>query len=121
MKRFCGLVLVLVFLTGCPKVERSAYNTVVGSKAFLDSIKAKHPECATGATSTVCVYLKKATSAKDLLIDVGEAYCSGTSFDQGLACSPPIKGTPGYDIAIGKLKAALAGYQQAETDLRGVL
>jgi len=31
------------------------------------------------------------------------------------------KGTPAYDQVIAKLNAALASYEQSETDLKGVL
>lgn len=119
--RLAAVLLCLAFAAGCTSLERTAYNTVVASKAFLQSIKMKHPECVSGTVSVICADLAKATAAKDLLIDVGEIYCAGATFDNGGPCSPPTKGTPQYDQAIAKLKAALAGYNQAETDLRGVL
>lgn len=122
MKLLSILVLsALLLITGCTPIERVAYNTVVGAKAFLDSVKSKHPECTSPSVATLCIDLQKATSAKDLLIDAGEVYCSGSSFDTGGACQPPVKGSAAFDIAVGKLKAALAGYQQTEADLRGLL
>lgn len=121
MKMLVAAVLMLSLFKGCTPIERTAYNTVVGSKAFLGSVKEKHPECP-ATVSTICVDLAKATAAKDLLIDVGEVYCSDAAFESnGGPCHPPAKGTPMFDQAVAKLKAALAGYSQAETDLRGVL
>lgn len=115
------VLLPLLLLLGCTSVEQAAYKTVVASKAFLDSVKAKHPECGLANTSTLCADLRKATAAKDLLIDAGEAYCGGPQFDAGGPCQPPAKGTPQLAQMTAKLKAALAGYQQAEKDMRGLL
>lgn len=109
-----------LILTACPAIERSAYNTVVGAKAFLDKTKAQHPECP-AASSTLCSDLLKATSAKDALIDAAEVYCSSPSFETGGACSPPAKGTSASDQAIAKLKAAIAHYDQTAKDLKGTL
>lgn len=114
-------VLPAIWLEGCTSVEQAAYKTVVASKAFLDSVKAKHPECAAGQATTLCADLRKATAAKDLLIDAGEAYCGGQQFDAGGPCQPPAKGTPQLAQMTAKLKAALAGYNQAEKDMRGLL
>lgn len=129
MKRIALVLPLLLCLAGCPPIEQDAYKTVVASKAFLDSVKAKHPECAAAAASpsfvvansTLCADLKKATAAKDLLIDAGETYCGGPQFDAGGACQAPAKGTSVSDQAMAKLKAALTGYTQAEADLKGVL
>lgn len=117
------LVLALTLNTiGCTPVERQAYNTVVGAKAFLATVKSQHPECVTGSTASVCMDIAKATAAKDFLIDAAEVYCASTDFDQkGGVCSPPAKGTPASDQAIAKLKAAIASYIQTATDLKGVL
>ena len=92
MKRF-GLIAVAaaLILAGCPTVQSDAYKTVVAAKAFLDDQKTKHPECATGAASQTCNYLKQATAAKDALIDAGEAYCGGPQFEAGGACQAPAK------------------------------
>jgi len=65
--------------------------------------------------------LAKAIAAKDLLIDAVEVYCAGPEFNGGGKCDPPAKGTPAYDQVIAKLNAALASYEQSETDLKGVL
>ena len=116
-----ALVLPLLLLMGCTSIERSAYNTAVASKKFLDSVKAKHPECAAGQATSLCTGLRKATAAKDLLVDAGEAYCGGKQFDTGGACQPPAKGTPQFTQLTDKLKTALAGYSQTEKDLRGLL
>lgn len=121
MRRLIPALTMVLVLFGCTPVERTAYSTIVAAKAFLDSEKASHPECAT-ATSTVCVDLKKAVSAKDLLIDAAEVYCSSPTFDQnGGACTPPAKGTPASQQAVAKLNAAIAAYNQAASDLKGVV
>jgi hypothetical protein len=123
MKKMLGCTLLLVLLlTACTSVEKAAYSTVVAAKAFLDSVKSKHPECGAAANlSPLCVDLRKATDAKDLLIDAGEIYCGGAQFDNGAPCQPPAKGTPKGSEMTAKLKAALSGYSQTEKNLRGVL
>lgn len=114
-----------LFITGCPKTEQVAYDTVVAAKAFTDSIKAKHPECnsatAISSGNVLCADLAKATSAKDALIDAVEIYCAGPNFNGGGACDPPAKGTPALTQATAKLQAAESSYSQAEADLKGVI
>src|SRR5690242_5337010 len=101
MKRFTpGLLVLVLFLSGCPKIERDAYNTVVAAKAFLDKERSQHPECATGATTTVCIDIAKAVGAKDALIDAITVYCAGPDFNAGGACNAPAKGTAAYDQAV---------------------
>ena len=122
MKRIAILLTVGLFLAGCTPVERTAYNTVVGAKAFLDTEKKAHPECGTWpSTSTAqwCVNINKAVASKDLLIDAITVYCAGPAFNNGGACDAPKKGTPGYDQAVAKLQAAIAAYNQVAADLKG--
>ena len=113
------LIAVVSVVLGCTPIEREAYNTVVASKAFLDSYRSHHPECAT-TNSTLCTDIAKATHAKDLVIDAAEAYCAGPEFLNGGACQPPNKKDPAYQQLANKVNAAVAGYQQALSDLRGV-
>lgn len=117
-------------ITACTPVEKVAYRTVVASKAFLDSVKSKHPECFTRgiggrgfvptfsgtSTSTLCVDLTKATAAKDALIDAGEVYCGVATFgnDDKTPCHP-------VKSAEATLQNALANYTQAEKDLKAVI
>lgn len=123
MKLFIAALLcvALVSLSGCPAVERDAYNTVIAAKAFTDKMKMAHPECGPSNLSTACVDLGKAIGAKDALIDAIEIYCAGPTFNGGGACNPPAKGTPAFTQATAKLQAAIAGYGQAEKDLKGVI
>jgi hypothetical protein len=121
MRKIIPALLLAVLVAACTPLERQAYETVVASKAFLDSVKAKHPECATGATATVCIDLAKATAAKDALIDAVEIYCAGPDFNSGKQCNPPAKGSPAAVQATAKVQAALAAYNQTATDLKGVL
>lgn len=119
----CVLAAAL-FLVGCPNdsntpIEKVAYRTIVAAKGFTDSVKQKHTECP-GANSTVCTDLQKAISAKDLLIDATETYCAGPGFESGGTCNPPTDPTA-KDQAASKLRAAIDGYKQSETDLKGVL
>lgn len=119
-----ALIGLCVIEIGCTPIERQAYNVFVGAKAFLDAEKKMHPECAqasAGVPSALCVDLSRATAAKDLLIDAAEAYCAGPQFEVGKACEPPAKGTPAYDQAVSKLKAAITNYNQTAADLKGVL
>lgn len=123
-----SVVTMLLFLcvstvlsVGCPAIEKNAYNTVVAAKAFTDKIKAQHPECTPGNSSTLCVDLVKATAAKDTLIDSIEVYCAGPNFNGGGACDPPAKGTPAYEQVLSKLNASIASYNQTEVDLKAVL
>ena len=119
-KAFPALLVAVLWIAGCTPLERSAYDTVVAAKAFLDSERTQHPECATGATTTVCVDIKKAVAAKDLLIDAITVYCSGPEFNNGGKCNAPQKGTPGYDQAAAKLQAAINNYNQSQADLKAV-
>lgn len=120
MRKLAVAFLAICFIVGCTPVEREAYNTIVASKGFLDSVKAAHKECPAAGTTT-CVDLTKATAAKDLLIDAVEAYCASPSFDQnGGTCTPPNKSDPKYQQLAAKLQSALTGYKQAESDLKGV-
>lgn len=121
MKRVLPLLAIAALLVGCTPLERQAYEAVVASKAFLDSVKAKHPECASGTATAVCTDLSKATAAKDTLIDAVEIYCAGPDFNSGGQCNPPAKGTPAAIQATAKVQAALAAYNQTAADLKGVL
>lgn len=121
MTRKLLLVPLVLFLAGCPAVERSAYNTVVAAKAFTDKTKSQHPECTIGNNSTVCVDLAKAVAAKDTLIDAIEVYCAGPNFNGGGSCDPPAKGTSAYQQAVNKLNAAISTYGISEADLKGVI
>jgi hypothetical protein len=121
-KLLCAVaVAAILAVAGCTALEKSAYNTIVASNAFLKKAKAQHPECTTGATAQVCTLLSQATSAKDALIDATEVYCASPSFDQGGACTPPAKGSPASQQAIAKLQAAIAAYNQTAKDLQGAL
>jgi len=121
MKKYAVLLLIVaVTLAGCTPLERQAYNVAVGAKAFLDSEKASHPECSTGATSTLCVDIAKAVAAKDVLLDALTVYCSGPAFASGGACNPPAKGTPASTQAAAKLQAAISGYNQTAADIKAV-
>lgn len=114
-------VLALV-LAGCPKEETVAYRTAVGAKAFLDNVKSKHPECDNLAnTMPVCQALRRATAAKDILIDAGEVYCGGAQFESGGPCNAPQKGTPAQKLALDKLNAAVSQWKQFDADLRAAL
>lgn len=129
MNSFLAVTALAVFLVGCTPVERDAYNIVVAGKASLVTFRAAHPECSFNATTglsgvtgnQLCVANNKLTSAKDLVIDTAEVYCSGPSFETGGACQPPIKGTPAYQQAYAKLQAAVSSYKQTATDLKGVI
>jgi len=120
MKRI-WICLLLLPLVACTSLEKQVYNTIVTAKAFLDAEKKMHPECKSGAPSALCSDLSRATSAKDALIDAAEVWCSGPEFEAGGVCQSPKKGTPSYDQAVAKLKAALQIYNQAESDLKGAL
>lgn len=111
-------VTLALVLAGCTPLERTAYNTGVAAKAFLDSERATHPECATGATSTVCVDIAKAVAAKDLMLDALTVYCAGPTFPA--SCNPPAKGTPASAQAIAKLQGAISAYNQIAADLKAV-
>jgi hypothetical protein len=120
MRKFIPALFIVLILSGCTPIERTAYNTVVGAKAFLDSEKKQHPECATTPGSSVCTNIVKAVAAKDALIDAITVYCSGPDFNTGGACNPPAKGTPAATQATAKLKAAIDNYNQIASDLKGL-
>lgn len=116
-----AVILPMLVTTACAPIERQAYNTAVAAKAFVAATRASHPECVPGSTATVCVDLVRATAAKDFLIDSAEIYCASPGFDTGAACTPPAKGTDAFTQAVAKLKAAIAGYNQAAKDLKGAM
>ena len=120
MKRaFSVLFVVVTFvLAGCTPLERTAYNTVVAAKAFLDSEKRQHPECASTPETVDCKDLSQAVGAKDSLIDAITDYCSGPDFNTGGACNPPAKGTPAATQAQAKLQNAITTYNQTAADLK---
>lgn len=111
--------LCAVFLAGCPKLEKDAYLTVVGSKAFLQQVNGDYGcNTATPKNPLICSIIPQAVAAKDALISAGEIYCAGKDFENGGPCNPPAKGTSGYDQAYQKLSAALVQYKQIESNLR---
>ena len=118
MKRLITALVIVLVLSGCTSLERSAYNTVVAAKAFLDKEKAQHPECATTPDTVVCKDLKQAVGAKDALIDAITVYCSGPDFNAGGACNPPAKGTPAATQAAAKLQNAISMYNSIAADLK---
>lgn len=133
MKTFVFCVLLSTFMLTCQQpttpLERDAYNVVVAGKASLVSFRAAHPECRFDAKSglssvtsnSFCVANNKLTSAKDLVIDAAEVYCSSTNFENGGTCNPPAAGTTAFTQAAAKLQAAVAGYKQSATDLKGII
>ena len=118
MRKLFSVIAVCLFMYGCTPVERTAYQTVVAAKGFLDSEKQQHPECANGATSTVCVDIGKAVGAKDALIDAITVYCSGPDFNNGGACNAPDLHTAAGGTAEAKLRAAITNYNQIAADLK---
>lgn len=115
-----GIALVCSLFIGCPSnVQTTAYRTVVGAKAFLDTVKSMHPECP-AATTDPCPNLAKATAAKDLLIDGLEIYCASPTFSAGGTCTPPTDKALAAQ-ATSKLQALISGYNQSESDLRAVI
>ena len=121
MKRFIPVLAMVALLSGCTPLERSAYNTVVAAKAFLDKEKQQHPECPSGSVnldSSVCVNLAKAVGAKDALIDAITVYCSGPDFNNGGACNAPDVHSEAGVQAEAKLRAAITNYNQVQADLK---
>ena len=117
----CLIVALTLATTACTPLEQQAYRTIVAAKAFIDAEKAQHPECASQPSSSTCVMLRQATSAKDSLIDAAEVYCASASFDAGGACTPPAKGTAAAQVATDKLKSAISAYNQIYKDVKGAL
>lgn len=116
-----GSLLLCLALVGCSPLERNAYNAFVAANASIKSLKANHPECATGnPSSSVCTLIVKATAAKDSLIDAASIYCAGPNFNAGGSCDAPKKGTDAYAQAAPKLQAALSAWNQIAKDLQGV-
>lgn len=119
--------VILALCGGCTPLERTAYNMAVASKAFLNSVQSKHPECAAPTfpvgSGTLCLDLEKAVAAQHLLIDAIEGYCnlSALPATDTTACAPAPKGTPALTQFTNALNQAIAGYEQAETDLKGIV
>lgn len=117
-------------LTGCSPIEKQAYLVIVGAKAFTTSVSNSHQECGARDSnqhwvsahnaSGVCSSLDKAISAKDVMIDITELYCSGPEFESGGNCNPPTdKGVQAQ--LLSKVKFAIQNYEQTETDLKSLL
>jgi hypothetical protein len=116
----CSLIAVLTLASvGCSPLEQQAYKSVVAANAFIKAEKAQHPECATNPSAAICQNFQKATSAKDLLIDAIEQYCSSPDFDAGKPCVKP-SGQAG-DIAKQQLQSAVANLNQVLTDVKGAV
>jgi|SRR5208337_318515 len=115
------LLALLLVISGCPKVETTARDAIVGAKTTTDTLKAKY-NCGTPtANLNACATILKVVAAKDLTIDALEVYCGNPSFDsQGGVCVPPSKGTPAATQATQKLQSALSGLQQTLTDAKGL-
>ena len=114
------ILLLLLSLNSCTPTEKVAYRTIVGAKAFIDSAKKAYPECQ-GSVVGVCSYLRKATAAKDLMIDAVEVYCASPGFDSGKApCTPPTDKAIKNQL-VSKLQASINIYEQAEKDLKVAL
>ena len=130
MKRLIpAIIIAALVLSGCTSLERTAYNTVVAAKGFLDSEKKQHPECGltvagapvainTTPDTVVCKDLAQAVGAKDALIDAITVYCSGPDFNNGGVCQPPAKGTPAALQAQSKLQNAISMYNSIAADLK---
>jgi hypothetical protein len=119
MKRITpALIVAFLWLSGCTPLERTAYQTIVAAKAFLDSERAQHQECATTPETTVCHDLAQAVAAKDSLINALEIYCSGPQFETGGACQAPDLHTAAGVQAEAKLRAAITNYNQISADLK---
>src|SRR5260370_40636091 len=118
----CVFCLTAGLLLGCPPLEETGYQAVVAANAFVKSMRAQHPECASPVESIeVCEYLSRAASAKDTLIDAAEVYCAGPDFNGGGKCDAPQKGMPGAAQLTQKLQEAISSYKRAEADLKGVV
>lgn len=115
------LLVLSLSLAACTPLEKVAYNTVIAANAFTKKMLTLHPECSAGATSALCVNLRKAQSAKDALIDAVEVYCANPAFDAGGVCTPPAKGTPTAQQAADKLRAAIAAWNQTAADVKGAV
>lgn len=122
--------LISILMIGCSPLERQAYNIVVGSKAALVKYRSNHPECGTfdavtGMSAATKIYEcslnNRLTAAKDLVIDAAEIYCSGKDFENGGACNPPSKNSPGYQQAVDKLRSAIASYESVERDFNNAV
>jgi hypothetical protein len=124
MKRITpALIVAFLWLSGCTPLERTAYNTVVAAKAFLDKEKMQHPECKFGEATvdvhtTVCDDIRKAVGSKDALIDAITVYCSGPEFNTGGACNAPDVHSAAGVQAEAKLRAAITQYNQTAADLK---
>ena len=118
MKRLIPAILLAASLAaGCSPLERDAYNTAVGAKAFLDSEKGSN-NCATDASSKACGLIAQGVSAKDALLDAIAVYCAGPTFNAGGACNAPAKGTPAATQATAKLQAALTNYKTIAGEIK---
>lgn len=115
---FCCAALAISACNTPP--EQLAYKVEVSAAAFLHSVEANHPECGTSKT-VLCEYLSRATAAQHALADAIDVYCAGPDFNAGGKCNAPAKGTPLYSQAIDKLNAAVAGYEQIESDLKAAI
>ena len=117
-----GVSLLAFAMMACPKnqpLEMTARDGIAAAKGYLDSARAKHPECVmVGShavpTETKCALIFRGVAAKDLAIDALDAYCSSEAYQhQGGKCEPHADARP-------KLEAALANMDDVVKQVKAV-
>lgn len=109
-----------LLLSACnTSLQEVARDGIASAYGYTQSVKANHPECATGTQSTTCTILAKTIAAKDSTIDALEVYCTGAAFNAGTGpCVPP--SGPALQTATAALNAALGNLNQEIKDIKAI-
>lgn len=117
------VLLTAVLMIGCAGLRTSvnkqpaqetARDAVATAKGYLDSAKAKHPECPASVDLTTCKFLARATAAKDTVIDAVNAYCGSVEYD---SMGGPCAANSSLEA---KLSSAMSDLRQSIADVKGI-
>ena len=121
MKRFvaCFVVVMGLFLAGCPATETDAVRTLAGTKGFIEGEMHQHGECTT-TTSNVCTLIKQAVDGQHVAVLALDAYCSSNDYlTNGGKCLPPTDPAAKKELA-AKLTTAISNLDPIVKSLKSI-
>ena len=124
-KTFIAVVVAIgLFVAGCPftPAETSAFRTLTGSKAIIESEMAKHGECKPTPTATfhspLCDAINQAIPAQHAAVLILDAYCASPDYLTGVApCRPPTDPNVKADLK-AKMQTAIANLNPLIADIK---
>lgn len=104
MKRVALLLVVCLFLAGCPPFEQNARDAIAAAKGFIVQAQENHkaecqavPQCSTPNVGTseeaqkkcasICSSINKAVDAQTLALEAVNLYCAGGTWETGGPCA----------------------------------